>query len=79
MIAGIEAASAAGLAVKINMVALKGINEDEFASMLAWCGARGFDLTLIEAMPVGEVEEDRSAQHPAARRRAAQPSSRASP
>ena len=62
-IAGIEAASAAGLAIKINMVALRDTNEDEFASMLSWCGRRGFDLTLIEAMPVGEVEEDRSAQH----------------
>jgi GTP 3',8-cyclase len=52
---GIEAARAAGLRVKINMVALKGVNDDEFSAMLAWCGARGFDLSLIETMPVGEV------------------------
>lgn len=52
---GIEAARVAGLHVKINMVALKGVNDDEFSSMLTWCGARGFDLSLIETMPVGEV------------------------
>lgn len=52
---GIGVAQAAGLAVKINMVALKGVNEDEIAPMLAWCGARGFDLCLIETMPMGEV------------------------
>ncbi len=52
---GIEAARAAGLRVKINMVALKGVNDDEFSPMLAWCGARGFDLCLIETMPMGEV------------------------
>ena len=52
---GIAAAQAAGLAVKINMVALKGINDGEFAAMLGWCGARGIDLSLIETMPLGEV------------------------
>jgi cyclic pyranopterin phosphate synthase len=57
---GIDAADAAGLRVKINMVALKGLNEDEIGAMLGWCGARGFDLTLIETMPLGEVEEDRT-------------------
>ena len=60
VLAGIEAAAAAGLKVKINMVALKQINEDEIAPMLRWCGGRGFDLTLIETMPLGEVEEDRT-------------------
>jgi GTP 3',8-cyclase len=60
VLAGIEAASAAGLNVKINMVALKGLNEDEIAPMLRWCGARGHDLTLIETMPLGNVEEDRT-------------------
>ncbi|MGE4482464.1 GTP 3',8-cyclase MoaA [Acidocella sp.] len=55
VLAGIEAAQAAGLAVKINMVALKGMNDDEFDAMLAWCGQRGFDLCLIETMPMGEV------------------------
>jgi cyclic pyranopterin phosphate synthase len=58
--AGIEAAAAAGLKVKINMVALKGLNDDEIEDMLAWCAGRGFDLTLIETMPLGEVEEDRT-------------------
>ena len=60
VLAGIEAAAAAGLKVKINMVALKQINEDEIAPMLRWCGGRGFDLTLIETMPLGEIEEDRT-------------------
>lgn len=57
---GIEAARQAGLAVKINTVALAGINEDEIADLLRWCSANGFDLTLIETMPLGEVEEDRT-------------------
>src|SRR3954452_11658879 len=60
VLAGIETAAAAGLAVKINMVALKGINEDEVEAMLLWCIAQGHDLTLIETMPLGEVEEDRT-------------------
>jgi cyclic pyranopterin phosphate synthase len=57
---GIAAARAAGLAVKINMVALKGLNEDEIEPMADWCAARGFDLTFIETMPMGLVEEDRT-------------------
>ena len=57
---GIAAATAAGLRVKINMVALKGLNEAEIAPMLAWCAAEGHDLTLIETMPLGLVEEDRT-------------------
>jgi GTP 3',8-cyclase len=60
VLTGIEAAAAAGLRIKINMVALKGLNEDEIGDMLDWCAARGFDLTLIETMPLGEVEEDRT-------------------
>jgi cyclic pyranopterin phosphate synthase len=60
VLTGIEAAVAAGLAIKVNMVALKDLNEDEIEDMLAWCAAQGFDLTLIETMPLGEVEEDRS-------------------
>lgn len=63
VLAGIAAASAAGLAVKINMVALRGINEDEVEDMLRWCAAEGYDLTLIETMPLGEVEEDRTAHY----------------
>ena len=52
---GLAAAKAAGLAVKINAVALKGVNEDEFDRMIAWCGEEGFDLTFIEVMPLGEI------------------------
>lgn len=57
---GIAAARAAGLAIKINMVALADLNEDEIEPMMRWCAAEGFDLTLIETMPMGEVEEDRT-------------------
>jgi len=57
---GIDAALTAGLAIKINMVALAGINEDEIEDMLRWCAAMAMDLTLIETMPLGEVEEDRT-------------------
>jgi cyclic pyranopterin phosphate synthase len=57
---GIFAAKAAGLAIKINAVALRGVNEDQFDRMLEWCGQHGFDLTLIETMPMGEIDEDRS-------------------
>ena len=60
VLAGIDAADSAGLKIKINMVALKGVNDDEIGAMLGWCGQRGFDLTLIETMPLGEVEEDRT-------------------
>ncbi|HEY0421348.1 MAG TPA: GTP 3',8-cyclase MoaA [Acetobacteraceae bacterium] len=60
---GIFAAKAAGLAVKINAVALKGFNEDEFDAMLAWCGEHGFDLCLIETMPMGEIDADRTDQY----------------
>ncbi|TCJ39141.1 GTP 3',8-cyclase MoaA [Parafrankia sp. BMG5.11] len=57
---GIDSARAAGLAVKINTVALAGINEEEIADILRWCGSQGHDLTLIETMPLGAVEEDRT-------------------
>lgn len=60
VLAGIAAARAAGLAVRINMVALKGFNDDEVESMLAWCGAQGHDLALIETMPLGAVEDARA-------------------
>ena len=52
---GLAAAKAAGLQVKINTVALKGVNEDEFDRLIAWCGEEGFDLTFIEVMPLGEI------------------------
>jgi cyclic pyranopterin phosphate synthase len=57
---GIAAAQDAGIAVKINMVALAGLNEDQLVPMLDWCAGAGCDLTLIETMPLGDVEEDRS-------------------
>jgi cyclic pyranopterin phosphate synthase len=60
VLAGIDAAHSAGLSVKINMVALRGVNEDEVLPMLRWCAARGHDLTLIETMPLGMVEDDRT-------------------
>ena len=60
VLGGIAAAKAAGLRVKINMVALKGLNEDEIEPMLRWCAAEGHDLTLIETMPLGAIEEDRT-------------------
>ena len=60
---GITAAQREGLQVKINMVALKGVNQDEIGAMLSWCGERGFDMTLIEVMPLGEVEGGRVEQY----------------
>jgi len=60
---GLTAARAAGLAVKINTVALRGVNEDEIDDMVAWCGEQGFDLCLIETMPMGEIDGDRTAQY----------------
>jgi cyclic pyranopterin phosphate synthase len=56
---GIAAAREAGLRVKLNTVALKGVNEGEIPELIAWAHGQGFDLTLIEVMPLGEVEEDR--------------------
>jgi cyclic pyranopterin phosphate synthase len=55
---GIEAARKSGLRVKINMVALKGFNEDELFPLLNWCASEGHDLTLIEVMPMGEMGEE---------------------
>jgi cyclic pyranopterin phosphate synthase len=52
---GLQAAKDAGLAIKINTVALKGVNDDEFDRLIAWCGDEGFDLTFIEVMPMGEI------------------------
>jgi cyclic pyranopterin phosphate synthase len=62
VMAGIDAAQQAGLAVKINIVALKGVNEDEIPDMITWAHGRGMDVTLIETMPLGEVE-DRTEQY----------------
>jgi len=63
VMAGIDAAQEAGLAVKINMVALKGVNEHEIEDMMRWCHGRGMDLTLIETMPLGEIDGDRTDQY----------------
>ncbi len=60
VLAGLEAARRAGLAVKINAVALRGENEDEFDAMLEWCGRQGFDLCLIETMPMGAIDGARA-------------------
>jgi len=60
---GIFAAKAAGLAIKINAVAMKGVNEQDFDQMVAWCGEHGFDLCLIETMPMGEISGDRTDQY----------------
>ena len=63
VVSGIDAARDAGLEVRINAVAMRGTNDDEMRDLLAWCGARGLDLALIEAMPLGEVSVDRPAAH----------------
>jgi len=63
VMSGIDAAQAAGLRVKINAVALKGVNEDEIAGLLEWAHGRGMDLTVIEVMPLGEVDESRLDQY----------------
>ena len=63
VLAGIEAARAAGLKVKINAVALKGVNEHEFDDLIRWTHGAGMDLTLIETMPLGEIEGDRTDQY----------------
>jgi cyclic pyranopterin phosphate synthase len=57
---GLRAAQRAGLRIKINMVALKRLNEHEIEDMLRWCHAEGMDLTLIETMPLGDIEGDRT-------------------
>ena len=59
VLGGIAAAKAAGFAIKINMVALNGVNDGEIVDMLRWCGEQGFDLSLIETMPLGQVDTDR--------------------
>jgi cyclic pyranopterin phosphate synthase len=60
---GLAAAKRAGLAIKINTVALKGVNDDEYDNLLAWCGDEGFDLTFIETMPLGDIDGDRTDQY----------------
>jgi cyclic pyranopterin phosphate synthase len=55
---GLAAAKRAGIAVKINAVALRGVNDDEFDTLIKWCGDEGFDLTFIEVMPMGELSDE---------------------
>jgi cyclic pyranopterin phosphate synthase len=57
---GLAAAKEAGLKIKINTVALQGVNDDEFDDLVRWCGDEGFDLTFIETMPMGEIDYARS-------------------
>ena len=61
VLGGIAAAKAARLKIKINMVALRGLNDNEVEPMLRWCAREGFDLTLIETMPLGAIGEERAA------------------
>ncbi len=63
VMAGVRAARDAGLAVKINTVALKDVNEHELDGLIRWCGSEGFDMTLIETMPMGEIAYDRNDQY----------------
>jgi cyclic pyranopterin phosphate synthase len=63
VMAGIEAARTAGLKIKINAVALKGVNDGEFPRLIEWAHGRGMDLTLIEVMPLGEIGEGRLDQY----------------
>ena len=60
---GLSVAKDAGLEIKINAVALKNFNENEVDDMISWCGDEGFDLTFIETMPMGEIDEDRMDQY----------------
>lgn len=63
VLSGIDAARDAGLGIKINVVALKGVNEDEIDRMIEWCGECGCDMTLIETMPLGDISGDRTDQY----------------
>jgi GTP 3',8-cyclase len=60
---GVSAARDAGLAVKINAVALRGVNDGGLGDLVAWCGEQGFDLTLIETMPLGGLAASRAMQY----------------
>jgi GTP 3',8-cyclase len=63
VLGGIDAAQAAGLRIKINVVALRGVNEHEIPSLIEWAHGRGMDITLIETMPMGDVDADRTEQY----------------
>src|SRR5690348_9869639 len=63
VLSGVFAARDAGLKIKINTVALRGVNEGEMDDLVAWCGEHGFDLCLIETMPLGDIDGDRTDQY----------------
>jgi cyclic pyranopterin phosphate synthase len=63
VLAGIDAAQAAGLKIKINVVALRGVNDEEIPTLIKWSHGRGMDMTLIETMPMGDVDADRTEQY----------------
>jgi GTP 3',8-cyclase len=63
VLAGIDAAQAAGLRIKINVVALRGVNDEEIPALIKWSHGRGMDMTLIETMPMGDVDADRTEQY----------------
>ena len=63
VLAGIDAAQKAGIHVKINAVALKGVNDDEIETMIEWAHGRGMDITFIEVMPMGDIETSRFDQY----------------
>src|SRR5262252_6953770 len=60
VLAGLEAAQEAGLKIKINVVALRGVNEAEIPSLISWAHDKGMDITLIETMPMGDIDGDRT-------------------
>ena len=61
---GLHAAKQAGLQIKLNAVALKGVNDDELGDMVSWCGDMGYDMTVIEVMPMGDIgNENRIGQY----------------
>ena len=63
VLAGVDAAQEAGLRIKINVVALRGVNDEEIPSLIEWAHGRGMDMTLIETMPMGDVDADRTEQY----------------
>lgn len=63
VLTGIDAAKRAGLAIKINTVVVKDSNEDQFSKLVGWCGEKGYDITFIETMPLGDIGGDRTTQY----------------
>jgi cyclic pyranopterin phosphate synthase len=63
VLAGIDAAQEAGLRIKINVVALRGVNDQEIPDLIRWAHAREMDITLIETMPMGDIDADRTEQY----------------